>query len=324
MQINAIRIQQPGGPDVMRMERVDLPEPGPGQVRVRHEAIGVNFIDTYHRSGLYRLPMPSGIGTEAAGTIEAVGAGVSGLAAGERVTYCSALGTYAEAANVPAERVVKLPAGIDCDAAAALLLKGLTVQYLFRQTYVLKPGETILFHAAAGGVGLIACQWARHLGITMIGTASSSAKAELALAHGCTHIVDYTREDVAARVVELTNGKKVPVVYDGVGKDTFMASLDSLAPRGLLVSFGNASGPVTGVDLGILAAKGSLYVTRPTLATYTATREMLQRASEELFDLVARGAIKPDITARYPLGEAVRAHRDLEGRRTTGSILLKP
>jgi NADPH2:quinone reductase len=297
MQINAIRIQQPGGPDVMRVQRIELPEPGPGQVQVRHEAVG---------------------------TIEALGSGVGGLATGDRVAYCSALGTYADAANVPAERIVKLPAGVDCDAAAAVLLKGLTVQYLFRQTHVLKPGETILFHAAAGGVGLIACQWARHLGITMIGTASSEAKGELALAHGCTHIIDYTREDVAARVVELTHGKKVPVVYDGVGKDTFMASLDSLAPRGLLVSFGNASGPVTGVDLGILAAKGSLYVTRPTLATYTATREMLQSASDELFDLVARGAIKPDITARYPLGEAVRAHRDLEGRRTTGSILLKP
>jgi NADPH:quinone reductase len=324
MQINAIRIHEQGGPEVMRAERIELPPPRSGEVCVRHQAIGVNFIDTYHRSGLYRLPLPSGLGTEAAGTIEAVGDGVTDLAAGDRVAYCSTIGTYAEANNVPAQRVVKLPTAVSCDDAAALLLKGLTVQYLFRQTYKLARGETMLFHAAAGGVGLIACQWARHLGVTMIGTVSSTAKAELARERGCTHTIDYSHEDVPARVVALTSGRKVPVVYDGVGKDTFLASLDSLAPRGLLVSFGNASGPVTGVDLGILAAKGSLYVTRPTLATYTATREMLQAASDELFGLVADGAISPDITKRYALRDAAQAHRDLQGRRTTGSILLQP
>ena len=234
------------------------------------------------------------------------------------------MGAYAQPLNVPAARLIKLPNGVTCDAAAAMMLKGLTVQYLFRQTYKLRRGETILFHAAAGGIGLIACQWARHLGVTMIGTVSSAEKAKLAGARGCDHVINYTTEDVAARVAELTGGKKVPVVYDGVGKDTFIASLDSLAPRGLLVSFGNASGAVTGVDLGILSAKGSLYVTRPTLATYTATPEMLRSAAAELFELVAKGAITPDITRRYKLAEAQEAHRALQARDTVGSILLTP
>ncbi len=325
MKINAIRIHEQGDIDRMRLESIELGPPKPGEVRVRHEAIGVNFIDTYHRSGLYKLPLPSGLGVEAAGHVEAVAADVTTLAVGERVGYCGGpIGAYAEAANVPAARLLKLPASVSCDAAAALMLKGLTVQYLFRQTYVLKPGETILFHAAAGGVGLIAAQWAKYLGVSMIGTTSSAEKAKLALARGCTHVIDYTKENVPARIAELTNGRKVPVVYDGVGKDTFMASLDSLAPRGLLVSFGNASGPVTGVDLGILSAKGSLYVTRPTLATYTATPEMLRSAAAELFELVGNGAITPDITRRYPLAKAPDAHRDLQARGTVGSILLMP
>jgi NADPH:quinone reductase len=325
MKIKAIRVHEQGPAENMRLEDIDLPAPQAGEVRIRHEAIGVNYIDTYHRSGLYKLPLPTGIGMEAAGVVDAVGAGVSHLQRGDRVVYCSGpIGAYAQANNVPASRAIKLPATVSCDAAAAMLLKGLTVQYLFRQTYELRRGETILFHAAAGGVGLIACQWAKHLGVTMIGTVSSRDKAELALARGCTHIIDYSHEDVAARVRELTGGKKVPVVYDGVGKDTFIASLDSLAPRGLLVSFGNASGPVTGVDLGILAAKGSLYVTRPTLATYTATPAMLSAAADELFDLVGKGIITPDITRHYPLAEAVDAHRALQGRGTIGSILLTP
>jgi NADPH2:quinone reductase len=325
MKIKAIRIHEQGPAENMRLEDIDLPDPKPGEVRVRHEAIGVNYIDTYHRSGLYKLPLPTGIGMEAAGVVDAVGSAVDTLRTGDRVVYCSGpIGAYAEANNVNAGRAIKLPDGVTSDAAAALLLKGLTVQYLFRQTYVLKRGETILFHAAAGGCGLIACQWAKHLGVTMIGTVSSAEKAKLATAHGCAHTIDYSHEDVAVRVAALTNGKKVPVVYDGVGKDTFNASLDSLAPRGLLVSFGNASGPVTGVDLGILSAKGSLYVTRPTLATYTATPESLRAAADELFGLVARGAITADITRHYKLGDAADAHRALQGRGTVGSILLTP
>lgn len=325
MKINAIRIHEQGDIERMQVESVELAPPKPGEVRVRHESIGVNYIDTYHRSGLYKLPMPSGLGMEAAGVVDELGAGVTALKRGDRVGYCGGpIGAYSQAANVPASRVIKLPDTVSCDAAAAMLLKGLTVQYLFRQTYALRRGETILFHAAAGGVGLIACQWAKYLGVTMIGTVSSAEKAALSLARGCTHIINYSTEDVAARVAELTGGKKVPVVYDGVGKDTFIASLDSLAPRGLLVSFGNASGAVTGVDLGILSAKGSLYVTRPTLATYTATAEMLRSAAAELFDLVAQGAITPDITRRFPLAQAQDAHRALQGRGTVGSILLTP
>jgi len=325
MKINAIRVHEQGDIDRMKFESIELPPPKPGEARVRHEAIGVNYIDTYHRSGLYKLPTPTGIGVEAAGVVDAVGSAVTNLQVGDRVAYCGGpIGAYAQASNVPAARLIKLPSGVSSDAAAAMLLKGLTVQYLFRQTYVLKRGETILFHAAAGGVGLLAAQWARHLGVTMIGTVSSAEKAKLATARGCAHVIDYSIENVPARVLEITEGRKVPVVYDGVGKDTFMASLDCLAPRGLLVSFGNASGPVTGVDLGILSAKGSLYVTRPTLATYTATTEMLQSAAAELFGLVASGAITPDITRHYGLAQAQEAHRALQSRATVGSILLTP
>ncbi len=323
--MQAIRIHKAGGPDVMQSEQIELPPPGRGEARVRHVHIGVNYIDTYHRSGLYPLRYPSGIGVEAAGTVEQLGEGAQGVAVGDRVAYCGgALGAYAEASNVAANRLVKLPKGVGTDAAASLLLKGLTVQYLFRQTYKLERGQTILFHAAAGGTGLIACQWARHLGVEMIATAGSAEKAKLALAHGASTVINYREEDVATRVKALTGGRGVPVVYDGVGKDTFMASLDSLEPRGLLVSFGNASGPVTGVDLGILAAKGSLYVTRPTLATYTARPEDLAAAAAELFALVESGAIKPNITRTFGLADAAAAHRALEGRETTGSLLLRP
>jgi NADPH2:quinone reductase len=325
MKINAIRVHEQGDIERMKFESVDLPPPKPAEARVRHEAIGVNYIDTYHRSGLYKLPTPTGIGVEAAGIVDEIGSAVTHLEVGDRVAYCGGpIGAYAQASNVPAARLIKLPNGVSSDAAAAMLLKGLTVQYLFRQTYVLKKDETILFHAAAGGVGLLAAQWAKHLGVVMIGTVSSAEKAKLAMARGCAHVINYSNENVPARVAEITGGRKVPVVYDGVGKDTFMASLDSLAPRGLLVSFGNASGPVTGVDLGILSAKGSLYVTRPTLATYTATTEMLQSAADELFALVASGAITPDITRHYPLAQAQDAHRALQSRGTVGSILLTP
>ncbi len=323
--MRAIRFHQTGGPDVLRLDDVELREPGRGEVRVRHAHVGVNFIDTYHRSGLYPMHLPSGIGVEAAGTVEAIGDGVEGVAIGTRVAYCGGVvGAYSEAANIAANRVVKLPDAIGTDVAAAVMLKGLTVQYLFRQTYKLERGQTILFHAAAGGTGLIACQWARHLGVNLIATVGSAAKAKLALSHGATSVINYREEDVAARVKALTNGRGVPVVYDGVGKDTFLASLDCLEPRGLMVSFGNASGPVTGVDLGILAAKGSLYVTRPTLATYTARPEDLAAAAAELLGHLASGAIKPDITELFPLAEAAEAHRALESRATTGSLLLKP
>ena len=323
--MKAIRINQQGAVDVMQYVDYQLPALQPSEVRIRHEAIGVNFIDTYHRSGLYPLRLPSGIGMEAAGVVEAVGSDVKQLVIGDHVGYCSAaIGAYAQANNVPAARVVKLPAGVSSEAAAAVMLKGLTVQYLFRQTYVLKAGETMLFHAAAGGCGLIACAWAKHLGVRMIGTASSAEKMALAQQHGAAEVINYKTDDVPAKVRALTNGRGVPVVYDGVGKDTFVMSLDCLAPRGLLVSFGNASGPVTGVDLGILSAKGSLYITRPTLATYAAGTEQLQAMADELWALVASGVIKADISARYALADAASAHRDLQGRATTGSMVLVP
>jgi NADPH2:quinone reductase len=323
--MKAIRFHYPGDVSVIRVEDVPLAPPKPHEVTVRHEHIGVNFIDTYHRSGLYPLPLPSGLGMEAAGTVVAVGGGVTDLAVGDRIVYCSGpIGAYSEQHNVPAVRAVKLPPRIGTDTAAALLLKGLTVQYLFRQTYELKRGQTIVFHAAAGGTGLIACQWAKHLGVTMIGTVGSDDKAELAKARGCTYVINSRRENVAARVRELTGGAGVPVVYDSIGKDTFTASLDCLAPRGLMVSFGNASGPVTGVDLSVLTARGSLYVTRPTLATYTATTEALRSAAAELFSLVDSGAIRADIGQRIPLVNAADAHRALQGRGTTGSLLLTP
>ena len=323
--MKAIRIEQTGGPEVMQLVDVDLPPPGPGEVRIRHTAIGLNFIDTYHRSGLYPVKLPSGLGLEAAGVVEETGEGVTHLKAGDRVAYGNGpLGAYSQARNAPANRVSKLPDGISDETAAAMMLKGMTVRYLLRETYKVSPGDTILFHAAAGGVGLIACQWAKALGATVIGTAGSKDKAELARAHGCDHVILYKDEDVPAKVRELTGGKGVPVVYDGVGKDTLMVSLDSLRPRGLLVSFGNASGPVEKFDVGILAAKGSLYVTRPTLASYVATDAELQANAKDLFDVVTSGKVKIEVNQSYPLSEVVQAHRDLASRKTTGSTVLLP
>jgi NADPH2:quinone reductase len=323
--MKAIRIEQTGGPEVMQLVEADLPPPGRGEVRVRHTAIGLNFIDTYHRSGLYPVKLPSGLGLEAAGVVEEAGEGVTHLRPGDRVAYGNGpLGAYAEARNAPANRVSKIPDGIADETAAAMMLKGMTVRYLLRQTYKVAPGDTILVHAAAGGVGLIACQWAKALGATVIGTAGSKEKAELARAHGCDHVILYRQEDVPARVRELTGGKGVPVVYDGVGKDTLTISLDSLRPRGLLVSFGNASGPVDKFDLGVLSAKGSLYVTRPTLATYVADDADLQANAKDLFDVVASGKVKVEVNQRYGLSDVVQAHRDLAARKTTGSTVLVP
>ena len=322
---HAIRIHATGGPEVMAFEEVAVGEPGPGQARVRHAAIGVNYIDTYHRGGLYPLPLPTGLGNEAAGVVEAVGAGVDWIKPGDRVASGTGpLGAYSTARIVPADRLVKLPDGIDDRTAAAIMLKGLTVQYLIRQTYPLKGGETILFHAAAGGVGLIACQWARALGVTMIGTVSTDEKAALARDHGCAHTIVYTRENFVERVKEITGGKGVPVVFDGVGKDTFPASLDCLAPRGMFVSFGNATGPVAAFNLGMLAQKGSLYATRPTLVNYATDRTSLNAMADELFGLVRAGKIKADVRQTFPLAAAADAHRALQSRQTTGSTLLLP
>ncbi|MEP0707981.1 MAG: quinone oxidoreductase [Parvibaculum sp.] len=324
--IKAIRIEKNGGPETMALKEVDLPAPGPGEITVRAKAIGINFIDTYHRSGLYPVKLPSGIGMEAAGVVEVLGEGVTQFAKGDRVAYASGpVGAYAEAHNVSAASAAKVPDGVSDEEAAAMMLKGMTAQFLLRQTFKVEKGQTILWHAAAGGVGLIACQWAKHLGATVIGTTSSEEKAKLARAHGCDHVIDYTKEDVAERVKEITNGRKLPVVYDGVGKATFLSSLDSLAPLGLLVSFGNASGPVTDVNLGILAQKGSLYVTRPTMYHYAAkTPTAFQEMADDLFAVVKSGAVKIEVNQRYSLAEAARAHLDLEGRKTTGASVLVP
>ena len=320
---HAIRIHQYGGPEVMMWEEVQLGAPGPGEALIRQTAIGLNFVDVYNRTGLYPGKLPAGLGGEAAGVVEAVGPGVTDLKPGDRVAYGSApVGSYADARLIPADRLLKLPDGIDDKRAAAMMLKGLTVQYLIRQTYKVKKGDTILCHAAAGGVGLILCQWAKHLGATVIGTVGSDDKAKLAKAHGCDHPIVYTRDDFAKRVLELTDGKKVPVVYDGVGKETFAKSLDCLAPLGLMVSFGNSSGPVEAFNLGVLAAKGSLYVTRPTLNTYGAKRADLVAMAKELFEVVLSGAVKIEVNQTYALREAARAHRDLESRKTTGSTVL--
>src|SRR5438874_5437355 len=322
---HAIRIHSAGGPEALVYEEVAIGTPGPGEARVRHTAIGVNFIDTYHRSGLYTLPLPSGIGSEAAGVVEAVGSGVDWVKPGDRVAYSGgAVGAYSTERVMPAERLVKLPDGIDDRTAATLMLKGLTVQYLFRQTYRLQGGETILFHAAAGGVGSIACQWAKALGVTMIGTVGSDEKAALAKSLGCTHTIVYTRENFVERVKALTGGKGVPVVYDAVGKDTFPASLDCLQPRGMFVSFGNSSGPVPPFNIMLLTQKGSLYVCRPTLVTYTATRNNIAAMADELFGLVLAGKIVSEARQTYPLKDVAQAHRDLEARKTTGSTLLLP
>ncbi len=322
---HAIRIHAIGGPDTLQYDEIAVGAPGPGEVRLRQTAIGVNYIDTYHRSGLYPLQLPAGIGQEAAGVVEALGVGVTDLRVGDRVAYCGgAPGAYATHRIMPVDKLVPIPEGIDDVTAATLMLKGLTVQYLFRQTFPLRGEETILFHAAAGGVGLIACQWARALGVTMIGTVGSDAKAELAKANGCTHTIVYTREDFVARTRELTGGRGVPVVYDSIGKDTFEQSLDCLQPRGLFVSFGSSSGPIAAFNLGLLAQKGSLYVTRPTLFTYAATRASLVAMAAELFALVATGKIRSEARQRFALREAAAAHRALESRATTGATVLIP
>ncbi|HBT33034.1 MAG TPA: quinone oxidoreductase [Pusillimonas sp.] len=321
----AIRIFENGGPEVMQFVDVDVPAPAAGEITLRHESIGLNFIDVYYRTGLYKQPLPAGLGMEAAGVIEAVGDGVTHLAAGDRVTYaCLPPGAYAQRRTMPADHVLKLPAGIGFDIAAASMLQGLTVQYLFRQTFPLRGGETILFHAAAGGVGLIACQWARALGVTMIGTVGSDEKAALALEHGCTHTINYKTENIVERVKEITNGAGVPVVYDSVGKDTFHDSLDCLAPLGMMVSFGNASGPVPPFSLSELASRGSLFVTRPTLFSYARTRDRLERMAAELFEMLETRKVAPTISAHYALSDVTSAHIDLERRATTGSILLNP
>jgi NADPH2:quinone reductase len=322
---HAIRIHATGGPEALSWDEVPVGDPGQGEIRIRQTAIGVNFIDTYHRSGLYKVSLPSGIGSEAAGVVEALGAGVDGLRVGDRVAYTGgAPGSYAEYRNYPADRVVRVPEGVSDRAAATLMLKGLTVQYLLRQTYKVSPGETILFHAAAGGVGLIACQWARALGVTVIGTVGSDEKAALAKAHGCTHTIVYTRENFVERVKAITGGKGVPVVYDAIGKDTFPASLDCLQPRGMFVSFGNSSGPITNFDILLLAQKGSLYATRPTLFTYIAARAALTAAADEMFALVASGRIVSEPRQTFALRDAAAAHRALESRGTVGATVLLP
>ncbi len=323
--MKAIRIAETGGPEVMKLVDVEVGKPGPGQVRVRQTAIGLNYIDTYHRSGLYPLQFPSGLGLEAAGVVEEVGEGVTSLKPGDRIAYGTGpIGAYADVRNLPANRLVKLPDAISDETAAGMMLKGMTARYLLRATYVVKPGDTILLHAAAGGVGLIMSQWAKALGATVIGTVGSDAKAAVARAHGCDHVINYSTEDTVKRLRELTGGKGVPVVYDGVGKDTLMVSLDCLAPRGLMVSFGNASGPVPPLDLLLLSARGSLYVTRPTLGSYTASDAELQETAQDLVDVVASGKVKIPVNQRYALAEVVQAHRDLESRRTTGTTVLLP
>ncbi len=321
----AIRIAATGGPEVMEYLDVDLPAPGPGEARIRQMACGLNYIDVYYRSGLYPQPLPGGLGLEGAGVVEAVGPGVTHIHVGERVAYAGGPpGAYASARVLPAHVLVKLPRSIEFDTAAAMMLQGMTVQYLFRRTYRLQGGETILFHAAAGGVGLIACQWARALGVTMIGTVSSDEKAELAKAHGCAHVINYRKENFVERVRELTNGQGVPVVYDSVGKETFFDSLDCLSPLGMMVSYGNASGPVPAFELKELSSRGSLFITRPTLFHYTAKRDELELMAAELFGMVESGKIKIRIHQRYELDNAQKAHRDLEARLTTGSSILIP
>ena len=320
----AMRVYEHGGPDKLRWEQVQVGDPGPGQVRVRNTAVGLNFVDTYQRSGLYPMQLPFTPGSEGAGVVEAVGPQVKEFKVGDRVAYASPIGAYAEVVLRPADRVVKIPAGIDDKVAAAMMLKGMTSQYLIRRTYRVKKGDTLLMHAAAGGVGQILCQWAKHLGATVIGTVGSDDKVELAKKAGCKHVIVTAREKASQRVKEITKGKGVPVVYDGVGKDTFMDSLDCLQPLGLLVSFGNASGAVPPFNAGILSQKGSLYLTRPTLATYTASRADLVKSANELFAVVKSRKVKILINQTYPLRDAAQAQRDLESRKTTGSTVLLP
>lgn len=322
---NAIRFYETGGPDVLRYEEVAVGEPGPGQVRLRHAAVGLNYADTYFRNGTYPIPMPNGLGVEAAGVVEAVGEGVSNVTVGDRVTYTgfiNTLGAYSTERLIPAAPLIRLPDSISCETAAAMTMRGLTSAYLMRRIHDFKPGDSILLHAAAGGVGLIVAQWAKLLGLTVIGTVSSDAKAELARAHGCDFTIDYSREDVATRVRDLTGGAGVEVVFDSVGKSTFMGSLDSLKRRGLMVCVGTASGPIEGFNPQLLAMKGSLYLTRPALADYIADPAEKEALAGELFDHVASGRIKIEINQRYALQDAAQAHRDLESRQTTGSSVF--
>ncbi|WEF32980.1 quinone oxidoreductase family protein [Pseudoduganella chitinolytica] len=321
----AIRMTRTGGPEVLEYVDVDVGPPGPGEVTVKHEAIGVNFIDIYFRTGLYPQPLPNGVGQEGAGTVEAVGEGVTHVKLGDRVAYAARPnGAYAQVRNMPATHLVVLPEQIGFETAAAAMLQGMTVQYLLHRTAHLKPGDTVLWHAAAGGVGLIACQWAKVLGVNLIGTVSSAEKAALAIEHGATHVIDYTQENFTERVRELTDGEGVSVVYDSIGKDTFTGSLDCLKPLGLMVSFGNASGPVPAFAPAELQARGSLFFTRPTLVNYTATRADLEATARSLFGVLASGEVKVAINQRYHLQDAARAHVELEGRRTTGSSILLP
>lgn len=318
----AIRVYEAGGPEVLKWEDVDVAAPGAGEALVRQTAAGLNFIDTYQRSGLYPMTLPAIMGNEGAGVVEAVGAGVTEVQPGDRVAYHSAPGAYAEQRLVPAWLLAKLPDDISDQQGASMMLKGCTAQYLLRQIYEVKAGDTIVIHAAAGGVGLIVCQWAKHLGATVIGTVGSDDKAELAKAHGCDHPIVYTREDFTARVRELTDGKGVPVVYDSVGKDTFMGSLDCLQPRGLMVTFGNASGPPDPLNVLALSQKGSLFLTRPTLGHYTPDHAAVVKVANDLFDVVSSGAVKIEINQTYALKDAAQAHRDLESRKTTGSTVF--
>ncbi len=321
----AIRFHKTGGPEVLQLDDVTVPDPGPNQARIRHTAIGVNFIDTYQRNGLYAMPLPCVAGNEGAGIVESVGPGVTHLKPGDRVAYTGAPpGAYAEARLFAADRLVPIPEGVSDEEAASMMLKGMTVWYLIHRTYAVKPGDTVLWHAAAGGVGLIACQWLKAKGVTIIGTVGSDEKAALAKANGCDHVIVYTRENFTQRVKEITGGKGLPVVYDSVGKTTWEGSLDCLRPLGLMVSFGNASGAVAPINVGILAQKGSLFLTRPTLVNYIAARADLEAAAESLFGIVRSGKVKISVTGRYPLADAAQAHRDLEGRKTTGSIVLLP
>lgn len=321
----AIRMTRTGGPEVMEYVDVEVGEPGPGEARVRHEAIGVNFIDVYFRTGLYPQTMPSGLGMEGAGVVEAIGAGVTEVKVGDRVAYAGRpLGSYAQSRIMPAAILLRLPDGIDFETGAAMMLKGLTVQYLLNRTYKVKAGDTILFHAAAGGVGLIACQWAKAIGANLIGTVGSSEKAALAMAAGAAHVINYNTENFVERVKEITNGEKVPVVYDSIGKDTFIGSLDCLRPLGMMVSFGNATGPVPPFSLSELASRGSLFVTRPALFSYAAKRPDLEAMAADLFQMVESGKVKIDIRQRYKLADAAQAHIELEARKTTGSSILLP
>jgi NADPH:quinone reductase len=319
----AVRFYEAGGPEVMKWEDVEVGAPGAGEVRIRHNAIGLNYIDVYFRTGLYPAPLPNGLGMEGAGVIEELGVGVAGLEVGDRVAYAGRpIGAYAEARVMPADNLIRIPDNIDDRTAAAMMLQGMTTEYLLQRTFKVKKGDTILFHAAAGGVGLMACQWASHIGATVIGTVGSDEKAALAKAHGCTHTVNYRTENFTDRVMEITDGKGVPVVYDAIGKDTFEGSLDCLSKRGLMVSFGNSSGPVENVNLAILGAKGSVYVTRPSLMDYNAERADLEKSAGDLIRMVSSGALKVNIGQTYPMSEVRKAHEDLEGRKTTGSTVF--